>query len=88
MISSARKICVKDRSDCHYGYDYNDYGECTLVVQICNKGYILNEGLNKCIPVPGFYIPFIFLAAALAWTVYLVVEYKKGRITDGFSLVT
>ncbi len=55
---------------------------------MCNPGYILNKGLNRCIPVPGFYIPFIFLAVAVAWTVYAVVLYKKGKIEDRYSLIT
>lgn len=87
-ISKERQICVKDREDCKYGYEYNDYGECILKVQLCEPGYILNNRLNKCIPVPGFYIPLIFLAAALAWTVYLLVLYRKGKIADKYMLIT
>jgi hypothetical protein len=87
-ISEERKICVLDREECPYGYAYNDFGECELVVQICNEGYILNLGLNKCIPVPGFYIPFLFLGLALIWTIYLSIQYRRGKIEGGYTLLT
>jgi len=79
---------VLDREECRYGYAYNDFGECALVVQICNEGYVLNSGLNKCIPVPGFNIPFLFLGLALIWTIYLSVQYRRGKIEGGYTLLT
>ena len=86
-ISDERNICVKEREDCKYGYEYNDFGECVLVAQVCEPGYVLNAKLNKCIPVPGFYIPFLFLALAAAWTIYLYLQYRKGKIKDRNQLI-
>jgi len=54
---------------------------------MCESGYILNKKLNKCIPVPGFYIPFIFMIAAAVWTAYLLYRFKKGRISDRYQLI-
>jgi hypothetical protein len=79
---------VKEREDCKYGYAYNDFGECELVAQMCEEGYILNGKLDRCIPVPGPYVPFIFLIAAAGWTAWELWLYKKGRIEDKYSLIT
>jgi hypothetical protein len=79
-LSDTRNVCVKEREDCRFGYEYNDFGECELKVQMCESGYILNSKLNRCIPVPGAYVPFIFMIAAAIWTVYLLFRYKKGHI--------
>ena len=80
QLSATRNVCVKEREDCSYGYEYNDFGECELKVQMCESGYILNKRFNKCIPVPGPYIPFIFMIVAGIWTAYLYRRYKQGQI--------
>ncbi len=48
---------------------------------------MLNTKLNRCIPVPGFYIPFLFLALSFAWALYLYRSYKKGLQTDKHLLL-
>ena len=73
---------MKERDDCKFGYAYNDFGECELVAQVCEEGYILNSGLDRCIPVPGAYVPFLFLILAAAWTINELWLYKKGKIED------
>jgi hypothetical protein len=55
---------------------------------MCEPGYVLSETLERCIPIPGAYVPFIFLAAALAWTIFALVMYKKGKIKDRYLLIT
>jgi hypothetical protein len=38
--------------------------------------------------VPGFYIPFLFLGLALIWTIYLSIQYRRGKIEGGYTLLT
>eukprot|EP00347_Sterkiella_histriomuscorum_P022324 403330882 len=80
-LSKDRNICVRAGEVCPFGYEYNDYGECALVLQICEPGYILNSDKTKCIPVPGAYVPIIFLIICLGWTLFVLIKYKKTRST-------
>ena len=85
-LSNERNICVLDRFNCPYGYAYNDYGECELVAQICKPGYRLNWTKTKCIPVPGAYVPLIFLIACGGWTLYIVLKFRK--VFDKITIIT
>lgn len=64
---------------CAYGYGYNNYGECVLKARVCEPRYVLNLDGTKCIPVPGVYIPFLFVMLALGWTAYILIDNKKHK---------
>ncbi|CDW73754.1 UNKNOWN [Stylonychia lemnae] len=76
-LSTTRNICVREGYVCPYGYEFNNFGECELVLQICREGYKLNSDKTKCIPVPGAYIPLIFLIAIAIWTGFVIYKYRK-----------
>lgn len=59
---------------CPFGYEYNRAGDgCILSAVVCTDDSILNYDKNKCVPVPGFLLPFpltiigLILLALIAW---------------------
>lgn len=47
----------------------------------CNEeeNYILNEARDKCIPTPGFHLPFAFLYVAIIWTIVILCRRKRDK---------
>ena len=54
-------------------------GECVLEKAKCEKGYILNNGMDKCIPKPGFHFPFAFIYAAALWAFIVLRAGNRDR---------
>lgn len=65
-------VCVRDGEVCPYGYAFNMTGQCELDVAHCEEGYILNETLDMCIPLPGGHAPFVFFFASVLWAVFVL----------------
>jgi hypothetical protein len=65
--------CLDTAIRCPYGYELNETNQCELAVQQCLPGYVLNGYLNRCIPVPGLWIPFptLGLLAVIYFLVYI-----------------
>jgi hypothetical protein len=66
------QVCVRDTKVCDFGYELNEENECILQVAHCQKGYVINERSDQCIPEPGFHLPFAFLYVAAGWTYYIL----------------
>jgi len=78
-ISEEEAVCVRDGDVCAFGYFLNEDGECVLNTAHCEKGYILNDDQSKCIPLPGFHLPFAFLYAALIWTCVILRPKSRAK---------
>ena len=70
-LSDDQNVCVPENEACKFGYAYNANGECDLEAVACEEGNLLNLVLKTCIPQPGLQLPFLFLAAAGLWSVYV-----------------
>lgn len=79
LVNNKSGNCLDARTQCKYGYALNKDDQCELSVQECNPGYMLNQILNRCIPVPGFYVPFPILGLLIVLTLILVVYVKAKR---------
>jgi len=96
VVSDEMPTCVQDGEVCPFGYEFNSLGACALSVAHCNEGYILNPSDDKCVPVPGFHLPFAFLYAAIIWLIVILRKkhrslYRKevlvSQILVGFTLI-
>jgi len=79
--------CLDGRTQCKWGYALNEKDECELTVQECNEGYILNTVLDRCIPVPGFYVPFPILGGLTLITLLLIACVKCGKKKSQTKLI-
>eukprot|EP00347_Sterkiella_histriomuscorum_P020795 403336432 len=76
--------CIDPSLRCDYGYEINRNGTfCVLSAYTCEPGYKLNNFLKKCVPLPGFYIPFPFLfLLLLITTIILLVLKVKNKLHE------
>jgi hypothetical protein len=65
----------------------NEKDECELTVQECSEGYILNTVLDRCIPVPGFYVPFPILGGMAIITLIFIASVKCGKKKSQTKLI-
>lgn len=79
--------CLDGRTQCKYGFALNEKDECELTVQECSEGYILNTILDRCIPVPGFYVPFPILGGLAIITLVFIASVKCGRRKSQTKLI-
>ena len=75
-VNSKSGNCLDITMKCPYGYEVNATDQCQLAVGYCIQGYEMNEFLNRCIPIPGLWIPFPTLALLLIMTTYIVIRAK------------
>ena len=78
--SSTSNNCVRTQKICDFGFELDENGECVLEVAHCKAGYVLNpRSKDKCIPEPGFHLPFAFLFVAGGWAYYILKRQdRKG----------
>ena len=70
--------CVLTGFYCKFGYEMNANGDaCFLKAQICEGNDILNYDKTKCIPQPGFMLPFPLIILAIIGTVLIANDKKK-----------
>lgn len=75
-VNNASGNCLNSTINCLYGYRLNATDQCDLYLRQCKKGYVLNEVLDSCVPVPGLLIPFPVLALVLLSTLYVLLRIR------------